>query len=113
MKLYVGLDVGLEEASLCIVDGEGTLFQNHASRELAAHKKIVRRCAGDMLFRVQHAHWGILKLHQADATEQPSRDLRIKRKALFGSRLVIDKLLASDTVPIIKAFPRMDRSGRK
>ena len=23
MKLYVGLDVGLEETSLCIVDGEG------------------------------------------------------------------------------------------
>jgi len=23
MKLYVGLDVGLEETSLCVVDGEG------------------------------------------------------------------------------------------
>ena len=37
MRFYVGLDVGLEETSLCIVDGEGlTVREVKVITELAA-----------------------------------------------------------------------------
>ena len=52
MKLYVGLDVGLEETSLCIVDGEGlTVRELKASTEPAAIRSAVEGYA-DRLERV-------------------------------------------------------------
>jgi transposase len=52
MKLYVGLDVGLEETSLCIVDGEGlTVRELKVSTEPAAIRSAVEGYA-DRLERV-------------------------------------------------------------
>lgn len=52
MKLYVGLDVGLEETSLCIVDGEGlTVREVKVNTEPAAIRSAVEGYA-DRLERV-------------------------------------------------------------
>jgi transposase len=52
MKLYVGLDVGLEETSVCIVDGEGlTVREVKVSTEPEAIRSAVEGCA-DRLDRV-------------------------------------------------------------
>ncbi|MDI3563369.1 transposase [Bradyrhizobium sp. Arg816] len=52
MKLYIGLDVGLEEASLCIVDGEGlTVSEVKVSTEPEAIRSAVESYA-DRLDRV-------------------------------------------------------------
>ncbi|WLB86594.1 IS110 family transposase [Bradyrhizobium japonicum] len=52
MKLYVGLDVGLEETSLCIVDGEGlTVREVRVMTEPAAIRSAVEGYA-DRLDRV-------------------------------------------------------------
>jgi transposase len=52
MKLYVGLDVGLEETSVCIVDGEGlTVREVKVSTEPAAIRSAVEGYA-DRLDRV-------------------------------------------------------------
>jgi transposase len=52
MKLYVGLDVGLEETSLCVVDSEGqTMRELKVSTEPAAIRAALEGCA-DRLDRV-------------------------------------------------------------
>lgn len=46
MKLYVGLDVGFEETSVCIVDGEGlTVREVKVSTEREAIRSAVEGCA--------------------------------------------------------------------
>lgn len=52
MKLYVGLDVGLEETSLCVVDSEGiTVREVKVSTEPAATRSALEGSA-DSLDRV-------------------------------------------------------------
>jgi predicted NBD/HSP70 family sugar kinase len=62
MKLYVGLDVGLEETSLCIVDSEG---QTVRELKVSTEPEAIRSALESSADRLESGSRGIITWHLA------------------------------------------------